>query len=269
MKNILYVLFLSFALMLLNNFTVKASESMSTKVSERKCVKAGNIIMSVSLQDLKFNNVSAGSSQKIEVVISNASTSDESLLIYPYPLNSPFSFFPAGIRAIAPGTSQTFDVIFSPTAAGVENGAWNIINNSTNLAQSFQISLSGTGTGSSSSSATVNSSDGSPSIVMTVTPWDKDFGEVWTSDTKSFTFVISNSAQSTGPLIISTESTPLTPFKTDFRGTENIAPGGSKNVTITFSPTNAQIYSKSWILINNSTNQNHRYSVTLKGKGGI
>ncbi|CAN5630449.1 hypothetical protein BH10BAC5_BH10BAC5_00530 [soil metagenome] len=226
------------------------------------------IMMSVSASNLNFENVGVGASQTIQVIISNTSTSGEQLLIYPFSLNSPFSFSPAGITAIAAGSSQSYDIIFNPTSAGTYSTAWTIINNSSNLSQQFQIGLNGLGVGTTSSTSQ-NSGNGSPSIIMTVTPWDKDFGEVWTSDSKTFTFVISNSAQSSGPLIISTETTPLTPFKTDFSGTYTIAPGGSKNVNVTFNPTNAQIYSKSWMLINNSTNQNNRYAVTLRGKGGI
>ena len=243
-------------------FTVLNKETAVQKI-DTKNVSSGKIEMSVSVQSLNFNSANIGTTQTMQVVLSNASTSEENLLIYPFPLNSPFSFSPSGIRAIAPGSSQSFDVTFSPTTGGQLSAIWTIINNSTNLPQSFQLAVSGTGAGSGTTST------GNSSILMTVTPPEKDFGDVWTAEGASFTFVISNSKESTGPLIISQDAASLNPFKTDLFGTYTIAPGQSKNVVVSFKPTNVQIYSKTWIINNNSTNRDQRLAVTLRGKGTI
>lgn len=250
MKKILNICFILLAVILIN-----------TNVTSAESNKSGEIIMSVSLQSLNFNNANVGTTQTIQITISNAAGSGESLLIYPFPLNSPFSFSPAGIRAIAPGTSQSFDLTFSPAAAGPSSGTWTIINNSTNLPQSLQLNVSGSGSG-----AAVNNT---ASIIMSVNPKDKDFGDVWTGNGASFTFMISNSANSTAPLIISQDPASILPFKTDMFGTINIAPGQTKNVIINFNPINVQTYNKSWIIINNSTNENNRFVVTLRGRGSI
>jgi hypothetical protein len=171
--------------------------------------------------NLTFGNVPVGNSSTSTMTISNSGNSMLTVSSISYP--NGFSGNWSGGTIAANGGSRDVTVTFSPTSASSYGGTITI--NSDKTSGTNTISASGTGT---STATRVISLSGNLA-----------FGNVQVGNSTTSTMTISNSGNST--LTVSSISYP-NGFSGNWSGGTIAANGGTRNVTVTFSPTSASSY---------------------------
>ncbi|WP_158502367.1 choice-of-anchor D domain-containing protein [Vitiosangium sp. GDMCC 1.1324] len=200
----------------------------------------------VSPSSVAFGNQRVGvTSTTRAVTLSNGGAA--SLSVTALNVTGPFSTSGLDLPAtVAPGSSTTFQVAFSPTATGAATGQVVVVSDASNGNQ--VVSLSGTGV--------------QPG--MSVSPSSVDFGNVrvgtasaarsvTVSNTGSDTLTLSG-ASASGPFSISGLSLPAT-----------VAPGASLSFDVTFASTATGAASGSLSLTSDAPGS--PFSLTLSGKG--
>ncbi len=132
---------------------------------------------------------------------------------------SPFAVTPPALPAtVIPGGNVIFTGRFSPTAAGLANGTISIVSNDP------------------LSPATINVSGTGVAAAISVSPTSHDFGDQRVGTTSAGkTFAITNTGTATLNVSSITTIGPFSTPNTSF----SIAPGGTQNISGTFSPTTA------------------------------
>lgn len=203
----------------------------------------------LSPTSLNFGTVAVGNSSTLSVTVSNTGitnalsiTGITSIGNYTVAPNT----FPI---AVAPGASQSFDVTFSPTAAG--NSSGNIV--FTHNAPNSPTDLAVTGSGI---------------IVIPVTfelsPTSLNLGDVISGGSVSQQVTVSNGGTTT-TLAISGATVPAMYSISPAAFPVNIAPGASQTFTVTFAPTAVGTFSGNIVFTHNAPNSPTNLAVTGTG----
>lgn len=176
-------------------------------------------VMNLSGTGLAFGSVSVGSSKTGTLTISNTGNAPLTVSSINYPSAA---FTGSWSGTIAAGASQNVTVTFAPTAATTSSG--NITVSSNDAVSANTIAVSGTGV--------------AQTRIIGVSG-DLAFGSLTVGQTVTRTMTISNTGNS------ALNVTGIS-FPSGFSGnwnTGSIPANGSQNVTVTFSPTAAQLFS--------------------------
>ena len=194
--------------------------------------------------DMAFGEVTVGQSGQRTLTISN--TGNSTLTVGSISFPSGFSGDWAG-GSVAAGGSQEVTVTFSPSSATTYGGTITV--NSDHTSGANTTSCSGTGV--------------IPATRIISLSGDMDFGEVTVGQSGQRTLTISNDGNST--LTVSSISFP-SGFSGDWAG-GSVAAGGSQDVTVTFSPTEAASYGGTITV--NSDHTSGTNTVSCSGTGVI
>jgi hypothetical protein len=201
---------------------------------------------------IAFGSVAVGQSSSTPLTMTNLSTSTSALTVSPGNLSSPFSISPTGSRSISPNSSFTWTVNFLPTSAVSYVQTLSMQNNATNSASPFNVSLSGSG---KNTPTTINISFSPDSIY---------FGDIPVGRTATQSAVFNNLSTSTSNLVITVY--PLSsPFATT-NTTYTIAPGNTKTISLTFSPTSSGLYGQYLRIDQNASNKTSPSYIAVTGK---
>jgi len=179
-------------------------------------------VINLSGTGLGFGNIVLGSTKTGTLTIQNTGTAALMVTNISYP--SPV-FTGAWSGTVAAGASQNVTVTFNPAAAQSYSG--NITVNSSATVGTNTIAVSGTGTAA-------------PTRVINLLG-NLAFGGLTVGQSTNRPLTISNSGNAT--LNVTNISYPQG-FRGNWtNGTIGLAPGASTNITVTFAPTNAQLFS--------------------------
>jgi hypothetical protein len=179
-------------------------------------------VINLSGSGLGFGNVVVGSTKTGTLTIQNTGTAALTVTNISYP--SPV-FTGAWSGTVAAGASQNVTVTFNPAAAQSYSG--NITVNSSATVGTNTIAVSGTGTAA-------------PTRVINLLG-NLAFGGLTVGQSTNRPLTISNSGNAT--LNVTNISYPQGFRGSWTNGTIGLAPGASTNITVTFAPTNAQLFS--------------------------
>ena len=212
------------------------------------------IDISVSPSPINFGSILVGQSATQTITITNAPTSTDTLTGSVASLSAPFSVVSGGSSfSLAPGKSRTVIVSFTPTATGSFSDTLTITHNATNQTSPINLPITGTG------EVSVINMDVTPSLV--------DFGGVIVGKSVTQTIVITNASSSTTTLEGSVDSVSGSFSLVSGGGTFSLAPGKSKSVIVSFSPTSTGNFSQSLSITHNATNRVSPTFVSLNGTG--
>ena len=179
-------------------------------------------IINLSGTGLAFGNVVVGSTKTGTLTIQNTGTAALTVTNISYPSSV---FTGAWSGTVAAGASQNVAVTFSPAAAQSYSG--NITVNSSATVGTNTIAVSGAGTVA-------------PTRVINLLG-NLAFGGLTVGQSTNRPLTISNSGNAT--LNVTNISYPQGFRGSWTNGTIGLAPGASTNITVTFAPTNAQLFS--------------------------
>ncbi len=198
--------------------------------------------ISVDKNNLDFGNVKVGNSKVLSFKITNSGNQPYSITNItgaqpPYTISGPTS------GSLDPGKSITVQVTFQPTQVGNFTAQLDIQTDVAGLSQT--INLSGNGV----------------APLMSVNTTVLDFGTQLITGTKDLNITITNNGNSD----ITSLSYTLngTAFSIPVSATAPITPGGSKTVTVRFSPTDMLTYTGSLTIQSDGGNQ----TISLTGLG--
>lgn len=201
--------------------------------------------ITVSSNNLNFNNVRVGQSSVLPLTITNNGTVSFEItnitgVVAPFSIVTP----PTLPHTLTAGQSLDLTIMFAPTQSGGFTGQMNIQTNISGLTQT--VNLLGTGT----------------APVLSVTPTSIDFGAITAGTNSNLTATLSNTGNET--LTVNTLSVTGTGFSLVGATTPiNITPNNSQTITVRFSPTDVVSYSGSLTIQSNGGNQ----TVSLSGQG--
>ena len=176
---------------------------------------------------------------------------------------SEFALGVLGSTTLAPGTSTTFTVIFTPTAAGARSAALQIASNDA-TENPFDITLSGTGEIPPAPEIAIEEPAGTDLVDDSAT---LAFGSANISSPMVKTLTVRNtgSANLTG-IAVSRSGTNASEFALGVLGATTLAPGASTTFTATFTPTAAGARSASLQISSNDADENP-FDINLSGTG--
>jgi hypothetical protein len=212
------------------------------------------INLSIAPDPVSFGSVLVGEQATQTLTITNLSSSTGNLQVSIGNLTSPFSLT-AGVSSfnLAPGTSRTLTIGFSPTSPGAVFQTLTLTHNATNQTNPTKLSVNGVGVSSL--------------INMDISPNPINFGDVPAGQSVTQTLTITNLSSSTGDLVGSFGSLSG-PFSIITGGNPfTLAPGKSQSVVIRFSPTSEGVFSQALAITHNATNLLNPMEVPLNGKG--
>jgi hypothetical protein len=192
--------------------------------------------------DLSFGNVTVGTTQTKTFTIKNTGNAPLTVSMIEWPSGYTVSW---STSAIAAGNSINATVTFKPTSAISYNGVLTVYSNASNGTQT--ISVSGAGISATSPSISLSGS--------------LAFGSVTVGSTSTKTLTIQNTGSAT--LTVNSVTCPSGFSANWTSGT--ISAGGSKSVTITFSPTSASNYSGNISVTSNASNGTQTIAVSGTG----
>lgn len=210
----------------------------SMRLDQTSASQTGNVLVGTRVinlgGNLGFGNVTVGQTTNRTLTISNSGNSTLNVTNISYPQGFRGSWS-NGVIALATNASTNITVTFAPTNAQSFGG--NIVVGSDATSGTNTISASGTGT---STATRVIGLGGNFA-----------FGNVAVGQTTNRTLTISNSGNST--LTVSNISYPQ-----GFRGSWSngviaLATNASTNITVTFAPTNAQLFSNNIMVSSDAT----------------
>jgi len=212
----------------------------------------------VSPNPANFSSVVVGAATSQTLIITNLPTSTGLLEgnIDTSSLSSPFTVATGGGSfSLEPGKSRSIIVSFSPSSVGPFSGTLFITHNATNQSSPTGVSLNGTG---------------APAIGISLGPVPINFGNVAVGKSAPQVLTITNPSTSSGTLegnVVGGLSSPFTIV--DGSGAFSLAPGQSKRVGISFSPTSPDTFSQSITITHNAQNQTSPLDVPVIGTGII
>jgi len=216
---------------------------------------------------LEFGSSDVGTLITKTVTIRNTGTANlTGLAVSRSGLNaSEFASGVLGATTLAPGTSTTFTVIFTPTAAGVRSAALQIASNDANE-NPFDINLSGTGVDTNvpapeiavEEPAGTNLVDDSAALAF-------GSSEVGSPVVKTLTVRNTGTVNLTG-LAVSRSGANASEFALGVLGSTTLAPGTSTTFTVIFTPTAAGARSAALQIASNDADENP-FDINLSGTG--
>jgi photosystem II stability/assembly factor-like uncharacterized protein len=212
--------------------------------------------ISIAPGSLDFGAVNAGQSSKQTITITNQANSTATLVGSVGTLSAPFSVVSGGgAFNLAVGQSMTVTVQFSPTTAGSASATLSIAHNATNQSNPTNVSLSGIGVGTKVSG-------------ISVTPTDKDYGNVKVNKSKTASFKVKNTGKGDLFILYSQIKGPDGSLFTitSGRGSKHLNPGKSLTIKVAFKP--ASTGSKSAVLeITSNDSVTPAVDIPLSGTG--
>ena len=211
--------------------------------------------ISVSPLSINFGNIISGQSAQQSITIRNAGTAALILNSISKP-NSPFSIAsnncPLSPSSIAVNGSCQITVRFAPTSVGVFSSSITISSNDPDT-PSVSVTLTG---------------KGALPPTISVVPTSVDFGIIKAGTSASSKITVKNTGESN--LTISRVSSPSTPFSITGNTCTNqaIAPNGTCEITVTFSPRFRGKWSSSF-KINSNDPVRPSVSISLKGSATL
>lgn len=205
-------------------------------------------VFNINPTSLNFGNVNVGSSSTLQATVTN--TGDAALEISNITSsNAQFTFAPNVFPiTVAPGASEVFNVTFSPTAAGTQNG--NLVFTH-NAGSPTSYSLTGVGI--------------STVPVFQVNPASLGFGNTNVGTSKTLNVTVSNLG-TVDQLVVSSAAIAASEFVVS-PTSATIPAGGSQVFQVTFTPPAAGSYSGSLVFTHNASGSPN--SVTLTGNGYV
>ena len=198
---------------------------------------------------LAWGTRAVGSSETLTVGVTNTGTSTETFSSVTGP-STPFtaSGLPAVGSTLAPGATTTISATYSPTAVSASDSSSIVL---TTDQGSLTIPLTGTAI--------------SADPQVTISPTSLSFGNVLVGKTATQTFTVSNTGNVN--LTVTKAAPPTAPFAATnpIPEGQELAPGESYTVTMTFTPTAAQTYSGAYE-VSTDTGQGAMY-VNVTGTG--
>jgi hypothetical protein len=209
--------------------------------------------MLISQTSIDFGNVSVGKTATRSFTITNLATSTDTLTGSVGNLLSPFSVVSGdGAFSLAPGESQFVVIAFSPELSGPASETLVITHNATNQTGPTNLTLTGTGT------AVIN---------LSINPTSISFGNMAVGQTDNQVFMVTNEASSTDTLEVNAGSLSA-PFSiVSGGGIFSLAPGKSRPILVSFSPTSPGTFSQTLSIAHNATNVSSPVNVAIQGTG--
>ncbi|HQI42194.1 MAG: Coagulation factor protein [Ignavibacteriales bacterium UTCHB2] len=206
-------------------------------------------IFGIAPASLNFGNLNVGSSSTLQATVSNSGDAD--LVLSGVTSSDPqFTFTPNVFPiTVAPSASAVFDVTFSPTAAGTQNGNLVFTHNASGSPTNY--SLTGVGI--------------STVPVFQVNPASLNFGNTNVGASKTLNVTVSNLG-TVDPLVVSSAAIAASEFVVS-PTSATIPAGGSQVFQVTFSPTAAVAYSGTLVFTHNASGSPN--SVNLLGNGYV
>ncbi len=216
--------------------------------------------ISVSPGSFNYGSQTVGTTSQQIFIVSNSSLATQNLQVSSTNIlggnANQFSIASGGGSfSLAPGTSRTMMVNFTPTSIGFKDATLQITSNDPDE-NPVNVSLSGTGTGVP---------------IITVDTTAHNYGQVVIGSSASRTFVIGNANTATANLVVSSINIggdDASQFSVVGNTTFNIAPGQSQNLTVNFNPTSQPAKSAVLNIFSNDPD-NSTMHISLTGKGTI
>lgn len=146
------------------------------------------------------------------------------------------------------GTSQTYNIVYTPVAAGTDNGTVQITIGS----QTVTVSLTGKGKELAAYDIASSAASGV-----------HNFGDAFVDGTASWSFTITNNGKNA---VTPTIEGLAEPFSTTYESAA-IASGESATITINFKPTAIQAYGPTSIVVKFNETADFQFDYTLRGNG--
>ncbi len=146
------------------------------------------------------------------------------------------------------GTSQTYNIVYTPVATGTDNGTVQISVGS----QTVTVSLTGKGKELAAYDITSTAASGV-----------HNFGDAFVNGTASWSFTITNNGKNA---VTPTIEGLAEPFSTTYESAA-IASGESATITINFKPTAIQAYGPTSIVVKFNETEDFQFDYTLRGNG--
>jgi hypothetical protein len=213
------------------------------------------INMTITPTVLDLGNILIGRSSRQTITILNQSTSTSLLEGNVGTLPDPFFVVDGtGSFSLPPGQTHSVVVSFTPTISGTFSKPLSITHNATNQSSPANVLVTGKGL---------------DVINIAISGIPVNFGGVIVGQTSPQTVTITNLPTSTGILQgnVGNLSDPLSVARGG--GAFSLAPGDSRSVTITFSPTSVGTFSQILSITHNATNQPSPTEFTVTGTGVI
>lgn len=206
-------------------------------------------VFNINPPNLNFGNVNVGSSSTLQATVSNSGDAD--LVISNITSsNAQFTFAPNTFPVtIAAGANLAFDVTFSPTTGGTQNGNLEFTHNAAGSPSTY--SLTGVGI--------------STVPVFQVSPASLNFGNTNVGVSKTLSVTVSNLG-TVDPLVVSSASIAAGEFSVN-PTSATIPAGGSQVFSVTFTPPAVGPYSGSLVFTHNAAGSPN--SVALSGNGYV
>lgn len=199
----------------------------------------------VEPESLDFGEVFVGQSKTLAVTIKNNGNDN---------INPVFTFNNSVFTVeddsypVYGGTSQTYNIVYTPVAAGTDNGTVQITIGS----QTVTVSLTGKG-----------KELAAYDIASTAASGVHNFGDAFVDGTASWSFTITNNGKND---VTPTIEGLAEPFSTTYESAA-IASGESATITINFKPTAIQAYGPTSIVVKFNETEDFQFDYTLRGNG--
>ncbi len=228
-------------------------------------VKNGAVSLTDNISTVNFGSTVIGVAVDKTFTITNDGTADLTLGVISQDGadNADFSVGAPVTNTLSAGTSTTFTVTFTPSAATAKTASIHIANDSPGALNPFDIALTGTGLPPISvrqGSSTLT--DGSATPV--------NFGSSVVGVAVSKIFTITNDGTTDLTLgTISQDGTGIADFSVGAPETTTIIPGASTTFTVTFTPSAADTKNAAIHIANNAPGDANPFDIALTGTGHV
>ncbi|MBR0024920.1 MAG: choice-of-anchor D domain-containing protein [Muribaculaceae bacterium] len=199
----------------------------------------------VTPSSLNFGEVLVGQTSEAQLV--KVSNTGSDAFTPSFSIDNP-AFSIENATSIASGTSISYNVTFTPTAAGVQTGVLTV----TIGTQTFTVSLAGTGTELAAYDITSSAASGV-----------HNFGDVFVDGIGTWNITLTNNGANAVTPVIEGLAAPFTAENVP----ATLAAGESATITIKFAPTAIQAYGPTSIVVKFSETQDFQFDYTLRGNG--
>lgn len=199
----------------------------------------------VEPESLDFGEVFVGQTNKLAVTIKNNGNDNINPV---FTFNNNVFTVEDDSYPVYGGLSQQYNIIYTPVAAGTDNGTVQITIGS----QTVTISLTGKG-----------KELAAYDIASTAASGVHNFGDAFVNGTASWSFTITNNGKND---VTPTIEGLAEPFSTTYESAA-IASGESATITINFKPTAIQAYGPTSIVVKFNETEDFQFDYTLRGNG--